>query len=532
MMHFWMDWVEGIPCPECSAGAIYIVSRADVQRISCPERYHSTSLRTGFEAVPFKGLTIRVVLVLLVAMSSVAHGFNHDAQAKFLLVSDIHFNPMADPSLVNELVATDPARWESILDRTTPGTFSQYKSDTNWWLLESALKQFPATLPHPTFIVVTGDLLAHDFRETFQSVTHDSDQQRYRAFVLKTVQFLALELQHKFPGTKIFITPGNNDDDCGDYSIQANGTFLKYTAPVARALAGGDEEFTSTWKTLGSFNLPHPTLPGVRLISMNSIFLSQQYQALSSSDGCTTVSSTAAADLLAWLDRNLSAAAQADQKVWLMFHIPPGIDGYASAIMHQTQIRNGAADNAETCGKSIVPMWVPDWTTQFVGLLAKYQSTMVAGFAGHTHSDDFRLIGNAGAESKFVLINPAISPVYSQNPSFRVVNYRSDGTLTDHTTYYLANLATASRKSAARWKKEYRFTRKWKGRELNSQGLGSVYSKVVVSEKYRNRWLRMYAVSGPAETGEKPIVRELYCAVEAMTVEGYKACYCAASAKP
>jgi len=467
--------------------------------------------------------------VLLAVAVLTASAVTRAADAKFLLVSDIHFNPMADAALVSDLEKADPDQWEPILNRTSPGTFSQYNSDTNWWLLKSALKQFPATLPHPAFIMVTGDLLAHDFPETFRSVTHDSDQQRYRAFVLKTVQFLASELRRRFPEVRIFITPGNNDNDCGDYTIEANGQFLHDTAAVARELAGADDEFVSSWKALGSFNVPHPTLPGVRIISFNSIFLSQKYQPLSSSHGCTPVSSTAASDLLTWLDRNLAAAEQADQKAWLMFHIPPGIDGYASATNRQAEIRSGAPNNAETCGNSIVPMWVPKWTAQFDALVAKYQPTIVAGFAGHTHSDDFRLIVDAAADRLLVLVNPAISPVYSQNPSFRVVNYRTDGTITDQTTFYLTNLPIASSTSKGRWKREYTYARRWKARELDASSLSGVYQKVVAGGKERETWLKLYAVSGPAEDGEESIVRALYCAVEGLSVESFRECYCGAA---
>jgi sphingomyelin phosphodiesterase acid-like 3 len=469
---------------------------------------------------------------LLVAVGLTAQAVGHPPDAKFLLVSDFHFNPMADPALVSDLGGADPAEWESILDRTTPAAFSQYGSDTNWWLLKSAMDQFPATLPHPTFIMVAGDLLAHNFPATYRNITHDKDQQHYRAFVLKTVEFLAMQLQRRFPGTRILITPGNNDNDCGDYTIEAKGAFLNDTSRIARELGAGDDEFLSTWKALGSFNVPHPALPGVRIISLNSIFLSNKYRALSSSQGCAPVSSTAASDLMAWLERNLSEAAEANQKVWLMFHIPPGIDGYASSTSSGSQSHDDAA-SPDTCGNAIVPMWAPEWTTQFDTLLAKYHSTILASFAGHTHSDDFRLIGPPGSEREFVLINPAISPVYKQNPGFRVVSYRRDGTVEDQSTYYLTNLKSASSKSPGRWKREYTFTQKWKARELDTASLGNLYSQVSTNEKVRGRWLKLYAVSGPAEDSEKPIVRGLYCAVESLTVESYKACYCSESrAKP
>jgi sphingomyelin phosphodiesterase acid-like 3 len=463
--------------------------------------------------------------ILAVAFFTVISSSLVLADSRFLWISDIHFNPMADAALVPQLEKADPAQWEAILNRTSPNTFSQYKSDTNWWLLKSSLVQFPRTIRHPAFVMVTGDLMAHEFPATFQSATHDSDPQHYRAFVLKTVEFLALELQRKFPGTKIFITPGNNDNDCGDYTIEANGDFLNNTAQVARQLAGADDKFASSWKTLGSFNVPHPTIANARIISLNSIFLSQKYQALSSAQGCKPVTSTAAADLMAWLDHELAAAAQAHQKVWLMFHIPPGIDGYATAMKRKQLMMGGASDNANTCSQSIVPMWATQWTAQFDALLAKYHDTVEAALAAHTHSDDFRVMGQ---EQGFVLMNPAISPVYSQNPGFRVVSYRRDSTLVDQSTYYLTNLPSATSKKEGEWKREYQFTRQWKTKVLDTESLSRVYDEVVADEQTRANWLKLYAVSGPALEGEKPIVRALYCAVEGLNVESYRQCYCGA----
>jgi len=93
----------------------------------------------------------------------------------FLVVSDIHFNPMADPSLAGDLVAADPTQWETILERSRLTRFSQYGEDTNWWLLRSALDQMRLTLPRPTFIMVPGDFLAHDFPANYAAVTHDNE---------------------------------------------------------------------------------------------------------------------------------------------------------------------------------------------------------------------------------------------------------------------------------------------------------------------------------------------------------------------
>ena len=112
------------------------------------------------------------------------------------------------------------------------------------------------------------------------------------------------------------------------------------------------------------------------------------------------------------------------------------------------------------------------------------------------------------------------------------MSYRSDGAVVDQSTYFLTNLKSASSKSKGRWKLEYTFTRRWKTRELDTSSLGNLYSRVAKSEKVRGDWLKLYAVSGPAEASEKGIARGLYCAVESLDVESYKACYCSATPKP
>lgn len=431
---------------------------------------------------------------------------------------------MADAALVSSLEAADPGQWETILQRTSPDSFSPYGQDTNWWLLQSALGQMRKTLPHPAFVMFTGDLLAHGFPSKYRSATHDENPEHYREFVFKTVKFLALEFRKQFPGTKVLVTPGNNDEECGNYSIQAGGTFLSDTAEVARDLAGAGDSFVADWKALGSYNVPHPTIPGVRILSLNSVFFSNNYRSTSFSQGCAVVASTAAGDLLQWLETNLAAARQANQKVWLMFHIPPGIDGYATTHKFAGQAGSGSA--GPSCADSIVPMWVPKWTAEFDRLLEGYSETVIATLAGHTHTDDFRVLNTAGVNKAFVLIDPPVSPVYDQNPAFRVVTFRSDGSLADQTTYYLTNLKQAGRRARGRWKKEYTFTRKWRTAQLDLASLGAIYGQIQSTQEARDQWLKLYNVSSSAVKVLPDSVRGLYCAIGALDVAAYERCYC------
>ena len=445
---------------------------------------------------------------------------------KFLIVSDIHFNPMADPTLVGELAAADPTQWETILERSKLIRFSQYGQDTNWWLLRSALDQMRTTLPRPAFIMVPGDLLAHEFPQTFAKITHDNDREHYRVFVLKTLDFLALQFRRRFGDTKILVTPGNNDEECGDNSMQAHGRFLNDTAELARETVEADPGFKKEWKEMGIYNVPHPVIPGVRVISLNTAFFSYRYQPASFSQGCAPVASNAANDLLAWLGSNLAAARQAHEKVWLLFHVPPGIDVAATMHEYESLAKEGPSAAAVVCQKAAVPLWNPEMTSQFDSLLQNYHDIIIASFAGHTHSDEFRLTGTPGSREQFILINPPITPVDKRNPAFRVVIFNGDGSLYDQSTYYLTNLNSATSKLQGQWEKEYQFSEKWKIKQLDAASLESIYQRIGTERKIREQWLKLYDVSSPAARIPAGQVRAVYCAIGSLDEEAYKSCYC------
>lgn len=471
--------------------------------------------------------TAVVVLSLGTAMAAPPQ----QPQRTFLIASDLHFNPMADAKLVDELNSAEPAHWESILERSHSAAFSQYGQDTNWWLLRSALNAMRTTLPHPAFILVTGDMLAHQFPSIYQHTAKRNDPESYRKFVVKTMQFLALQLRRRFPDTAILLTPGNNDDDCGDYAIEAGGPFLHDTAELASQLARAGVEMRDTWESLGSYDIPHPAIRNARLISLNTVFLSNKYSPQNFSAGCSaTKNSTAAHDLLSWLEQRLSRAQQAHEKVWLMFHIPPGIDGY-STLQKYLQLPKGGTPSQDACTSSVVPMWVPQWTAQFDELLAKHRDTVVAAFAGHTHTDDFRVIGASAATASYVLITASVSPIYNQNPSFRVATFKADGSLGDDSVYYLTNLLYASSTTSGRWSREYSFTQDWKRSAVDAASLSAVYGEIAdTGDDARAEWLKFYNVSSSAAPLPPGSAPALYCAIEGLSPESYGKCFCGAMA--
>lgn len=469
---------------------------------------------------------ITVFLSAIVTFGGIAQPSSGAPNDRFLIASDIHFDPFADPALVADLAAAPVAKWEMILNGSTLTRYSQYSQDTNWWLLQSTLDAMHEKLHDPALVMITGDLLAHNFPETFRRVTHDNDREHYRIFVLKTIQFLALESHERLNGSKVLITPGNNDNECGNYDIEADGPFLADTAGVAQHLAHGGGSFVKDWNAFGSYTVRYPTVPGIRIISLNTVFFSKKYHAASFNNGCSEIESAAALRTFTWLKNNLARAAQAHEKVWLMFHIPPGIDGYSTMVRYQNLSKQAGA-TSETCINAIVPLWDPIWTARFEGLLKKYRSTIAASFSGHTHSDDFRLASSARGRT-FVLIDPPVSPVYGQNPAFRVVTFRRDGGVADLSTYFLTNLKTASSHAPGKWMLEYKFSRQWRVRRVDGTSLKILLDEIEHDPHARSDWFKLYGVSSAAARVPTSGERSLYCASGYLNEGAYQTCYCPA----
>ena len=447
---------------------------------------------------------------------------------QMLIASDLHFNPFADPTLAPDLAKAPVHKWEAILSRSSSTAYSPYGQDTNWWLLQSALDAMRKAESHPSLVMITGDLLAHGFPQKYAQAIPDTNRDHYRAFVSKTVSFIALELRKRYSKSQILLTPGNNDDDCGDYNIEAGGAFLSDTARTIRSLARASGRFTGEWKSLGSYTLQPRDIRGLRIVSVNSVFFSNKYQSVSFAGGCASVQSDGPARTFSWLESTLSRAAQNREKVWIMLHIPPGIDAYSTMVSYRSLSQAPSSAPRDLCGQAIVPMWKPFWTDLFDRLITQYPTTITAIFAGHDHTDDFRVIHPGQAGAQFVLIDPPVSPIYGQNPAFRVVTFAAGGALTDQTTWYLTNLEAARTTVPATWMPEYTFAAEWHSPRLDAASLNSIYDQIRSNPDAGQRWLTLLNVSSTYHPVPANGARTLECAIAALDPATYKACYCPA----
>jgi sphingomyelin phosphodiesterase acid-like 3 len=93
-------------------------------------------------------------------------------------------------------------------------------------------------------------------------------------------------------------------------------------------------------------------------------------------------------------------------------------------------------------GSGPVEFWEPRYTRQFVDLLLNYRQSVQFVFSGHTHMDDFRVIGNGQLPVVVNKLVPSISPIFRNNLGFQIYEYdRMSGIVLNYHTYYLSNLS-------------------------------------------------------------------------------------------
>jgi hypothetical protein len=181
---------------------------------------------TGAPVIRF---AVAATLLLVFCTSGRGADTERAWSTQFLMMSDLHFDPMADPKLVDRLCAVEPEEWPGILESSDKKAPARYGADSNWVLLHSTLQQTKQILPNPAFVVMPGDLLGHNFRREFDTAAADHSDAAYRLFVRKTMQFLASQLEQTFPDTPILPALGNDDSCCGNYQLQPQGPFLAET---------------------------------------------------------------------------------------------------------------------------------------------------------------------------------------------------------------------------------------------------------------------------------------------------------------
>ncbi|HEY2292626.1 MAG TPA: metallophosphoesterase [Thermoanaerobaculia bacterium] len=426
-----------------------------------------------------------LALALLAPLLAAGAGSAQQDTGTFVVLSDLHFDPLYDPDLVPQLQAADARQWLPIFESSKITQLSGYGQDTNYPLLKSALSALRCRAPEPDFVLISGDFLRHKFPQD-------------KALARKTLEFLTLRLQATFPGIPVFPALGNNDSDCGDYTQQPGGQFLKDLAAIWRPLPGLEAgTWAQSFPAGGYYSVPHPTVSKGRLVVLNTVFFSPKYQ------NCGQGPVDPGKDELTWLAGVLQQAAANGEKVWTLYHVPPGIDVYASLSQKQVQT-----------------MWKDEYASGFAQMANI--GLVTASFAGHTHMDEFRLPAFGGG---FVHGTPGLSPVFGNNPGYDVFSYsRSTGALLDYQAFFL-NLG-AGQDADLPWVREYGFQSAYGQSAYDRGALQSVAAGMGSQAGTRNRFLMMYSTTSSQGGADPCQWQALWCGLGGLTAKDFLSCLC------
>jgi len=477
-------------------------------------------------------------LLSFAPLSAAAQAPSHTTVPAFLL-SDIHLDPFHDPAKFQQLRDTPATGWAAILyaspSPTQAADFAHLQStcnakgiDTPPALLQSSLHAARQQQPHPLFVTISGDLMAHQFDCRFHTLAPTATDADYSAFAAKTVFFIALQLRETFPGAPIYFALGNNDSGCKDYREDPNSAFLQADAvsfandalyPLSRAA------ILRTFPQLGDYTITLPApIAHTRLIVLQDIFESKRYTTCNG-----TSSDDAAAQQIIWLRTQLTAARAAHEHVWVMAHIPPGIDAYSTFSKHRN-----------VCTGKDPEMFLA--SDALASTLAEFPDVIRLALFGHTHMDEFRAITTPTGTIPAKLV-PSITPVNGNNPAFTLAAIEpSTATLQDYTVYSASNQTGID----TTWNEEYRFSTTYHLPDLSGPSLAKLTDSFVSDKSGTSAASKAYqqffyvgdpaasnGMGASAKAAAMQIVWPIYaCAITHADTPGFRTCACPATSTP
>jgi sphingomyelin phosphodiesterase acid-like 3 len=314
----------------------------------------------------------------------------------------------------------------------------------------------------------------------------------------------------------VFVALGNNDSDCGDYRLDAHTEFLAMTGKeVTKNFPAAERQDAEQTFALGGYYsvaLPAP-IENTRLLVLNDIFMSKNYST------CAGKSDPAAADAqIAWLRQQLAEARAGKEKIWVMGHIPPGVDLYTTATKM-----------IDVCGGRSPVMYLS--TEKLADVLVDSADVIELAIFAHTHMDETHLLRNDGQSGKSVAVKvvSSISPINGNHPSFSVARIDpSSAALKDYKVFAASNPSGVN----AAWTEEYDFARSYHEAEFTSSSVTQLIAgfaadpgaKTQASQNYIQDFSVGYL--SPVLTMFWP---EYVCTLSNHTQQAFKACVCPAA---
>jgi sphingomyelin phosphodiesterase acid-like 3 len=450
-----------------------------------------------------------------------------------VMLSDLHFDPFYDPAKVRELVRSPIQQWPAILSRADSATRLQSfaalqtgcgvrGTDSPWSLLDASLKEARKQQGAPLFVTVSGDLLAHGFICKFRKMYPSASAADASGFAAKSLAFVAQQMHGAYPSTPIYIALGNNDSGCGDYIETPDSGFLKVAGTIiADGLRDSSERsaVAASVSHLGDYTVMLPTpMQKTRLVVLQDDFWSTHYQ------GCSGARTSAPAEeQMAWLRAQLTQARASDEQVWVMAHIPPGVDVYTT--YHRYLLAPG-----EACHVTQPQMFVT--STALADTIAEFGDVVRLAIFAHTHMDEVKLLEASDGNAVPVKLVPSISPINGNDPSFVVAQVTPQtATLKDYEVYAAANAQGTA------WALEYRYSKLYALSDFSAKSVQQLTSDLIDDKAGESETSRAYernflAGGGTfAALGLQRLWPEYSCSLRQTDPAAFLKCMCGGAAQ-
>jgi sphingomyelin phosphodiesterase acid-like 3 len=228
----------------------------------------------------------------------------------------------------------------------------------------------------------------------------------------------------------------------------------------------------------------------------------------------------AATPQINWLKKELAEARANKQKVWIMGHIPPGIDLYSTARRRINVCTGGAPVmflSSEEMSDAIAP----------------YGDVVQLAIFAHTHMDELRLLKDqsAGAPSKPpvpIKMVSSISPIHSNLPSITVAQVDpATAAVANYTVFSAPDLNGGS----GDWKpKEYDFKSSYTEPDFSSSSLANLIAAFAADPGATTEDSKHYIAhfcAGHSSGTLRLAWPQYVCSLSNHTEPAFKACACA-----
>eukprot|EP01095_Lingulamoeba_sp_RSL-Kostka_P012291 TRINITY_DN483_c3_g1_i1.p1 TRINITY_DN483_c3_g1~~TRINITY_DN483_c3_g1_i1.p1 ORF type:complete len:447 (-),score=88.84 TRINITY_DN483_c3_g1_i1:675-2015(-) len=430
-------------------------------------------------------LLLKLNIIFLFFVFEVSFIFcSSNDQLTFFQLSDVHLNPYYDGNAPASgyCKQSNVKSYEANLDSNYP--FGKYNCDTPFILLNNTLQQMKDINPNPTMIVLNGDYVGHAMPSKNVS--------------WEVIQVASNTINTYFPNTLVIPALGNNDFTSDyHYPLDTNTEWLNNLSFFWKSLNWLTDDQQNTFIYGGYYSTDIPNFP-YRIITLNTLLYSQSYVATND----TSVTKPTNPDDLPedpydqfqWLKTELEDSKQQNKKAILSYHIPPGIDAY-----------------------SALSYYYDKYQSQFESIVKEYKDTIYLQFGAHSHADEYMIMwDDNNSPISSILLNPSLSPVFDNNPSFRYYTGDSDSIET-YSEYYI-DLPRSNLQKIAEYEVEYDLLNAYNIYPITTSSMYKLFSilthETLVYDEYA---MRKYVSKAPSRAN-------LLCQIACQDFDNFENC--------